>query len=223
MRFKAFFFSAAALVSATAIPTAKADIIPYPYGSYNATTYTFTATTTGEIDAYFAGSGASYDNELGLLVDGVSTNVFGLDDHTSSIGQKLNLGSANAGQALIFVLVNSTLGANAYSDPTMNTSYDAGPADGTVDGHNHVYSTAYTATDPILSGVPVGTFVAFEDLPFPGADYNYNDETFVFTNVSVSSSVPELSTWAMMLVGVVGVGFAGYRRSAKASSELRTA
>jgi hypothetical protein len=32
------------------------------------------------------------------------------------------------------------------------------------------------------------------------------------TNVSVSA-VPEISTWAMMLLGFAGVGFAGYRRT----------
>jgi hypothetical protein len=33
----------------------------------------------------------------------------------------------------------------------------------------------------------------------------------------VTSSVPEASTWAMMLAGFVGLGFLGYRRTAKAS------
>ncbi|MGP7985334.1 PEPxxWA-CTERM sorting domain-containing protein [Rhodoblastus sp.] len=31
--------------------------------------------------------------------------------------------------------------------------------------------------------------------------------------VTVSSAVPEPATWAMMLLGFAGLGFAGYRRS----------
>ena len=34
-------------------------------------------------------------------------------------------------------------------------------------------------SDPRL--IPVGTFVAWEDLPFPASDFNYNDLNFVFT------------------------------------------
>jgi hypothetical protein len=32
------------------------------------------------------------------------------------------------------------------------------------------------------------------------------------------TAVPEPSTWAMMLLGFAGLGFAGYRRSRKASA-----
>jgi hypothetical protein len=31
--------------------------------------------------------------------------------------------------------------------------------------------------------------------------------------VNAGGSIPELSTWAMMLVGFAGLGFAGYRRT----------
>jgi hypothetical protein len=34
-----------------------------------------------------------------------------------------------------------------------------------------------------------------------------------FDSVSVSPGVPELSTWAMMLLGFGALGFAGYRRA----------
>ena len=143
---------------------AKADMIPYPNaGTPNPDTYSFTAATSGDIIAYFAGSTASYDNELGLLVNGVSTGVIGLDNQTSSAGQMLDLGHANAGDTLVFVLQNNTLGMDAYSDPSLNTAYDINGSD----GHNHVYSTAYTATSPIIDSIPVGTFVAFERPAIP--------------------------------------------------------
>src|SRR5579885_2169840 len=133
---------------AGAVPLARADAIPYPTpGVVNPVTYTFTAASSGDIVAYFAGSTAAYDNELGLLVNGVSTGIIGLDNHSSSIGQSLDLGSVHAGDVLTFVLINNTLGMQAYSDPSMNVGYDSSSYTGS---HNHVYSTAYTGTSPVL-------------------------------------------------------------------------
>lgn len=189
--------------------SAWADAIPYPCCGYNATTYTFYAQTTGDVIAYFAGSTAGYDNQLGLLVNGVATpNGYGLDNHSSAVGDSFDLGFANKGDVLTFVLHNLTLGRNAYSDPSLNLAYDSGPASGTGDGHNHVYATPYTATAPVLDHIPTGTFVAFEDLPFPGSDYNYNDETFVFPGAAPTPppAVPEPASWAMLLVGLAGLG-----------------
>jgi hypothetical protein len=159
---------------------ARADAIPYPNaGTPNTAVYTFTAMATGDIIAYFAGSTADYDNQLGMLDNGSLTSAgFGLDNHTSTLGQAFNLGHVTAGDTLVFVLHNLTLGQNAYSDPSLNGSYDVNGSD----GHQHVYSTAYTAT----SLIPAGTYVSFEDLPFPNSDFNYNDEDFVITNVAAS-------------------------------------
>jgi len=47
---------------------ARADAIPYPNsGTPNTASYAFTAAATGEIIAYFAGGGAAFDLQLGLL------------------------------------------------------------------------------------------------------------------------------------------------------------
>jgi hypothetical protein len=191
---------------------AAADAIPYPdSGAYNATTYNFTASSSGDLVAYFAGSSASYDNELGVLVNGVAQGGVGLDNHASAVGDSYDFGFVAAGSSLTFVLQNNSLGENAYSNPSLNVAYDS-PAD-TV-GHNHVYSTAYTATNPVFSGVPAGVYVAFEDLPFPDSDFNYDDETFVFANTTVSpiSAAPEPSTWLLMMAGIGSMGLMLRRR-----------
>jgi hypothetical protein len=39
-----------------------------------------------------------------------------------------------------------------------------------------------------------------------------------FVTLTVSTAVPELSTWAMMIVGFAGLGFAGYRPSRKGAA-----
>jgi hypothetical protein len=189
-----------------------ADLIPYANaGTNNATTYSFTAASTGDVIAYFvSGGGASHDNQMGLLVNGVLTSAgFGLDNHTSALGDSFNLGHVNAGDTLTLVMKNLTLGAEVYSDPTLNVAYD----DVGQTGHNHIYSTAYTATSPLFPGIPAGIYVGFEDLRFPGSDFNYNDESFVFTNVA--ASVPEPQTYALLLAGLGVMGVMA-RRSKKA-------
>ena len=160
-------------------------------GTENPTTYSFTAAATGDIVAYFTGSTASYINELSLLVNGVYTGVIGLNNHSSSYGAQLNLGSVNAGDVLVFQLISlSPSGIGPwYSTQSMNS-----------DGINHVYSAAYGGD----KFVPAGTFVAFEDLPY-GGDLNYNDETFVFTNVATSSKAPEPASLALLGLGLVSL------------------
>jgi hypothetical protein len=189
---------------------ARADAIPYPHkGTPNAITYSFTAAANGDIMAYFAGSSASYDEQLGMLDNGVLTSSgFGLDDHTSSVGQAFDLGSVKAGDTLVFVLhvITPSFGY-VYSDPTMNTAYDT---NGSV-GHNHIYSTAYTGISPILTGVPPGIFVGFEDLKFPSSDFNYADETYVFTDVQATPSVPEPASLWPFAMGLLSIGLVGRR------------
>ena len=180
---------------------AHADAIPYPNnGTYNATTYTFTASATGPVTGYFiSGGAAAYSNTVGLY--DVTTNTYsayGLPNHSSSYGDSFNFGSVNVGDTL--VLNNAGLGgALAYSDPSMNLAYqyEALPY------QNHVYSTTFSGDVT----VPTGTYVAFEDGQFPWADMNYNDESFVFTNVGVTpSSVPEPATLVLFGLGIFGSG-----------------
>jgi hypothetical protein len=208
-------FGLAVLVCAlTQVSNVRADAIPYPFiGIENPVIYSFTATATGDVIAYFAGSGAAYHNELAMLVNGVlSPNGFGLENHSSAIGDSFNLGSANAGDTLTFVLHNITPGlGDLYSDPTLNAPYDSFYFP--TSSHNHIYSTLYTTTGPVFPGVPAGTYVAFEDLPASnpaGSDWNYNDEDFVFTNISSvttdTSVVPLPSTAAcggLLLAGLL--------------------
>jgi hypothetical protein len=179
---------------------------PYPtIGTENPVSYSFKATTTGDIIAYFAGTGASYTEDLGMEVNGVLTSAgFGLVNQTSAVGQSFDLGHANAGDTLTFVVdVTSPNLGDIYSNPALNVGYDNA---GETIGHNHVYSMPYTAGSISEFGdVPSGTYVGFEDLPFPNSDFNYFDETYVFQDVSVTSTVPDSAS----SIALLGVGFAG--------------
>jgi hypothetical protein len=58
------------------------------------------------------------------------------------------------------------------------------------------------ATDPIVPGL-----VSFENSVF-----NVGDPPIRYIGSGIASSVPEPSTWAMMILGFAGIGFLAYRR-----------
>lgn len=183
---------------ASAVSSLKADLIPYPNIGSEAPLNTFLATGSGPITAYFYATDAAYDSEIGLLVNGVSTGVFGLLNHSSVHGQSLVLGNANAGDTLVFQLFILTIGSSWFSDPSLNGG----------DG-NHVYATPFSGD----SFIPAGTYIAFEDLPLSVADKDYNDHQFVVTGVS--NNVPEPSTNDLLLYGACAgilLGLRCYRR-----------
>jgi hypothetical protein len=60
-----------------------------------------------------------------------------------------------------------------------------------------------------LAGFDNLTSVTFQGVaPYPTVE-------FALDNLTVNAAVPELSTWAMMILGFAGVGFMAYRRKAK--------
>lgn len=187
------------------ISNASTKAIPYPdSGAVNNDSHTFTATTSGQIGAYFFGSTAAYTNTLSLLVNGVITPQTSggvLNNHTSSFGDFVILGYANAGDVLTFQLNVLNTGETWYSNESLNT-----------DGMNHAYSTTFSGNTTL--DFPMGTYVGFEDV-YGGGDSDYNDETFVFTNISYNnpvSPVPEPDTYATLLAGLGLIVFTMRRR-----------
>jgi hypothetical protein len=181
--------------------TANAGPIPYPNikTPIAIASYDFTASSTGAITAYFYSSDAADTEEVSMLVNGLKTGIFGLNNHTSAVGEAFNLGSVTAGDQIEFFISDLSTDVDWYSNAADNS-----------DGDNHAYATAYTGG---YFGIPAGTYVGFEDRAF--GDYDYNDDQFVFTDVasSVIPGAPEPSTWAMMLIGFAGLVYAGHRRA----------
>jgi hypothetical protein len=190
-----------------AAPAWAEDFIPYPDPGVIAPTNIFTAAATGTVDAYYYGSTAS------------DTDTVELKDVTlgTSTGQIFNTGSANPGDGPIPLTVNAgdTL-EFVLHDLSTGGTYSSNPAD-SDDLVNHAYATPYSADSSqpdYVAGIPAGTFIGMEDeaasLP---SDFNYNDDTFVFTNVAAVTATPEPLSFLLMGTGLAAVGFLRRRRA----------
>jgi hypothetical protein len=193
---------ALALVALASATSAVAGPIPYPGGGQNPVTYSFTAQSTGAVSAYFLGSGASYDESLGLLVNGAQLGAIGLENHTTPYGTELTFGNVNAGDTLVFFIKVSNTNETYYSVAGMND-----------DHANHVYSTTYGGD--ASAAIPAGTYVGFEDLAANVADWNYTDEQFSFTNVATAPSVPEPANAGLLMAGLGLLGVVARGRARK--------
>lgn len=197
-----------ATIGVVAAPAAAAVQLPQyaPRGKANSVNYRFTAARTGTITAWFTGSTASYVETLGLMINGVGTGITGLNNKTSAYGDKLILGNAKAGDKLVFFIDVLTIKKTFYSDTSRN-----------FDGVNHVFSASYAGD----ARVPAGTYIGFEDMT-NGGDFNYFDESFVFSNVASrtvrapgiggAGDIPEPASWALLIAGFGLTGAAMRRR-----------
>ena len=118
--------------------------IPYANpGVINPVTYTFTAINTGTVNAYFAGSTASYNEILGLEINGVSTNKWGLLNKQSVIGTQMSW-NVTAGDKLTFV--NYVWGWNqpkydSNGNPINGTYTVSSDIAKNSDNNQHVFAT----------------------------------------------------------------------------------
>lgn len=195
--------------------------VPTPYGNpgtINPVTYTFTATGTGPINAYFVGESAGYGSKIALSINGSTPlfSDFGLQNHTGAggtastpYGTMFFMGNVTIGDTLRFVMAVDSTGSGVYNGPAtagavdyyLNSDASLNPS-----GANHIFSSAYAGD----AFIPAGTYVGFEDIsPLTASnnDRDYNDHQFVFTGVRGVPSVPEGGlTITMLGMAVAGLG-----------------
>ena len=205
-----------ALVSILACGSAPllADNIPYANVGQFAPDQNFTATATGSVTAYFYSSDAGDEDKI-ILWDKTSGAMTApsLDNHTAPVGSSASL-SVTAGDSLVFIIDNMSTGQYFSSVGYFGV---ASPANYSDDGYNHAYSTPYSGG---VSGIPSGTYVGMEDLrvtglkPLSGSDLDYNDDNFIFTNVTASPT-PEPSSFVLFGTGLIGAAGALRRKFAR--------
>ena len=104
---------------------------------------------------------------------------------------------------------------NIYDNGNLVASTDV--ADWTISDptNSHYTSDANVAwADPLFAhasfGASAGDIITIESITVPSG---YPDAT-----VAISEAVPEASTWAMMVLGFAGLGYAGYRARRSAAA-----
>ncbi len=150
----------------------------------------------GAVVVYFAGETAQFDSVLNLVSP---TNVGPFfQNHTTPVGTALNLGTFATGQVLRFRLDVTTTG----------NSFFTGAASLNPDNVIHVAQAPWAADVTI----PVnGILVGFEDA-LGGGDRDYDDNTFVFTNVTSTVVSPEPSSMVLAAAGLLALAWGGRRR-----------
>ncbi|MCA2618421.1 MULTISPECIES: PEP-CTERM sorting domain-containing protein [unclassified Microcystis] len=152
---------------------------------------------TSPIIATYEGNSAWFSNSLYLMRDGLgnpgddgdfSNDLFIFNNHSSTVGSTVSLGSFSIGTELIFRLFVQNTGDNFFN----------GPASRNPDNKTHARVQE--------NWMPNKTLVSFEDL-FNGP-FDYNDLSFSFTNTFTNTGtmlVPEpTSTLSLLALGTLG-------------------
>jgi PEP-CTERM motif len=154
----------------------------------------------------------AYGESVPTPINGLTSGAyFSADIAAQSISQHLAL-VADTAYTLSFDLYAPQNGRNNPFDASLLAILNGSPiskvfsADSLTNGWLY-YSTSFTSTAAAIYDFA---------LNFQGGGSTAAD--FVVDNVSVASiplvaaAVPEPATWAMLLIGFVGIGFLGYRR-----------
>lgn len=157
-----------------------------------------TTTSDSVVATYQGKSGASYSNDLYLMLDtsgrpgndgNPSNDLFVFNNHASPVGETKTLGAFASGTELMFRLhVNNT-----------DQDFFTGLASNNGDGQVHARVEQ--------NWLPNTTLVSFEDFN----DNLFNDLSFSLANTPISP-VPEPHVYAMMIAGLGIVSLVARRR-----------
>lgn len=199
------FLGAGVLLGLTALAVGGSSV------SARATTYEFTYD--------FVDSGQYNPNGAELGATGVISGFF--------------TGSGPINDINVSSVISVSLNGTPLTGPFAAYHYVPGPGTPPQDGSSFVSGGAVVSGDLSLSNFlfkstatsadfyviqpwdnPPGQTLAAQLIDDSGKYADYYNGQFVASNFSVSA-VPELSTWAMMMLGFAGLGFVGYRASRK--------
>jgi hypothetical protein len=176
--------------------------------------------SNADLEAVADAGGTAAASGRFLAGNTLSYNSFGITDYTIFTW----LGTT-PGTVILPGSLNHNLNNTLFE---FNGKYTA-PAGGTTVTFNHddgvsLYLDGSTIAVPGLT--PGSTNVVNESVHLPGGTHNYqfvygeDDGPPAVLGTQLPTAIPEPSTWALMLAGFGGLGFAAFRRSRKASSAI---
>ena len=177
----------------SAVTAIADDCIPYCNVGNIAPTNVFNATSTRQVTGYFVGKGPAGDTDYVRMLD-LTSNTTGdwvFNNQTSQVGGMTDFGMANAGDVLVFEIWNETENLIFASQPSLSE-----------DQQNHAYAMHFSGG--ILNGYdfPAGTYIGMEDWPEGQSDWNYQDDQFIATNVTI---VPEPGSLLALGSGILSL------------------
>jgi hypothetical protein len=210
--------SALALFILGLLPTTLlAGPVPYQNIGQIAPTTTITATASSDIIGYFVQASSVYSDVVRMVdVTTGATSAWFFPNQTTAVGTSADFGYVNNGDTLIFEIDVFNIQQVFASDP-----------DYSFDEFNHGYVTSFAGGLLYGSNIPAGIYVGMEDLNASNSDWDYNDDTFLFTNLSSKGfdntpqptpddlPIPEPNTLVLLGTGFVALaGAIRHRRTA---------
>ncbi|WP_035347844.1 PEP-CTERM sorting domain-containing protein [Edaphobacter aggregans] len=176
--FRTAFF--AALVFGTSLIARADSVIPYGNVGHIAAQEPLVAIATSEIFGYFVSASAGHNDVVRMIdvTQNWSSNWF-FPNHSTALGASADFGSVNAGDELVFQIQDLTTDRIYGSEAAFSS-----------DGANHAYSQMFDGGLLDAATFPAGVYIGMEDLAKGGSDWDYNDDTFLFTNTALDKSSP---------------------------------
>jgi hypothetical protein len=181
--------------------------------------------------SYIPGGASTLDKSTSFDFDGTKLVVeqVGLDDNSSglAVGNPITLmpshidyGSGMGGTGIIDAPITKSWTAADGDKFTEKLTNVAAINRGTVDDIIVKLTGEVTDSFGIFNMTPASMTLAATQDGGPGAAISVSMSNFATTNGLRSTPTPEPSTWVMMMLGFVGLGYAAVRRRSKDRAAL---